>query len=98
MHENRSEYEGNALNRKHRIPEDIHNRIFERKYAYLIDKWMGAFDNDGYVKGKRINGGAMIRGMINHYERKDTVLSYHRCFLLKMLLDEYNEKYPRRQG
>ena len=93
MDENRSEYEGNALNKKHRISEDIHNTIFERKYAYLMEKWMGAFAEDGLVKG--INGGAVIRGIINHYERKDTVSGYRRCFLMMKLLGEYDQRYPK---
>ena len=93
MDENRSEFEGNALNSKHRISEDIHNRIFERKYAYLMDKWMDAFDEDGNVR--RINGGAVIRGIINHYERKDTVSGYRRCFLMMNLLEDYNQRFPK---
>ena len=96
MDENRSEYEGNALNKKHRISEDTHNRIFERKYAYLMDKWLCAFDKDGYVRG--INGGAVIRGIINHYERKDTVSGYRRCFLMMKLLEDYNQRYPKHKS
>jgi len=93
MDENRSEYEGNALNRKYRMLESSHDRIFERRYAYFMDKRMHAFNDDGYVRG--INGGAMIRGIINHYERKDTVSGYRRCFLMMKLLGEYDQRYPK---
>jgi len=68
----------------------------EINYYCLKRDWMGSFDKWGAYGG--YNGAVMIAKVILYYESLDTVEGYNRCAVMRDLLKEYRQRFPRRFG
>ena len=81
------------------IPLDYINSregVYEINYYCLKRDWMGSVDKWRAYGG--YNGAVMIAKVILYYESLDTVEGYNRCAVMRDLLKEYRQRFPRRYG